>query len=130
MNTSIGFHKLADVTKTWCLKDFGESEGSDDLCIREGATRFSFGPSQESFAAAVLDLLSKTVVDNTNADAIKGVWLGATHSDPSYFWDGTTDLVNQTRLRVATAIGSKNYFNYTENLVCVFKCAFFYLISV
>ena len=61
MNTSIPFHTLADVTKTWCLKDFGESEGSDDLCIREGARRFSFGPSQESFAAAVLDLLSKTV---------------------------------------------------------------------
>ena len=61
MNTSIGFHKFADVTKTWCLKDFGEFEGFEDPCIREGATRLNFGPSQESFAAAVLDLWSKTV---------------------------------------------------------------------
>ena len=61
VNTSIGYHNFADVSKTWCIKIMDESDGNTDTCINEGANRIAFGTGRASFAAAFIELLSQNV---------------------------------------------------------------------
>ena len=58
LNNSIGYHAVANVTRTWCIKDFGQSTWENDPCPYDGAERITFGTGQTSFAAAFLEFLN------------------------------------------------------------------------
>ena len=59
LNSSyIGYHNHANTSRTWCLKDAGESTGGTNPCTKHGANRIAFGTGRESFAAAILEVLN------------------------------------------------------------------------
>ena len=60
-DASIDYHQFANVSKTWCVKIMGVSEGKYDDCVSEGANRITFGLNRHDFAAAFIEILSQNV---------------------------------------------------------------------
>ena len=57
----VGYHSYANTSRTWCIKDAGESTGEENPCTKHGASRIAFGTGRESFAAAILELLNTSL---------------------------------------------------------------------
>ena len=59
MNSSyVGYHTFANTSRTWCIKNVGESTGEKNLCTGYGASRIAFGTERYDFAAAFLEYLN------------------------------------------------------------------------
>ena len=54
-----GYLEFANTSRSWCVKGMGDSKGYQDPCIKEAAKRITFGQGLESFAAAIIHLLSQ-----------------------------------------------------------------------